>query len=168
MTIRTFDDPILKAICEPVTAEDDAQQLHRQLQAACLEHNGAGLAAPQIGIAKRAIFIRYGKQHGITLINPLLSNLDEEMITMDEGCLSYPNVTAPIARHHSVCCTWTLPNGKHQSRKFVGWESRVLQHECDHLDGICKVGDVWRRGGNRKANQVVLAPLLALAAGGMR
>jgi peptide deformylase len=145
--IRTFSDPILKEVCKAIQGDEDIGWL-RDLEAACFANDGAGLAAPQIGVAKRAIFMTYGRNHGILMVNPELSEHSEEMVTAEERCLSYPGMAADIARHKSVRCTWALVlvyptlrlDNRKMSRIFNDWEARVLQHEVDHLDGICRVG----------------------------
>lgn len=151
MNIRTFNDPILKTVCEPIASGEDLLWL-KDLEAACYEHNGVGLAAPQIGIAKRAIFIRFGKQHGMVMLNPVLSAHGTGVESLEEGCLSYPQIFTSVQRPTFVRCAWESPDGKKRSRIFgqarLGWritESRVIQHEADHLDGICRVGDAWRK-----------------------
>lgn len=148
ISIRQWDDPILKERCAEILLGDDLSWL-KDLERACYENDGAGLAAPQIGIAKRAIFIRYGLEHGMILVNPILSRHSVETVNDVEGCLSYPEIRTPVARHQSVVCHWTHENGKRLFRCFSGFEARVLQHECDHLNGICRVGDAWRatKGG---------------------
>lgn len=166
MTIRQFNDPILKVVCEPIAPGEDLSWL-KDLERACYENDGAGLAAPQIGIAKRAVFIRYGKEHGLVLINPVLSCLSSTVATESEGCLSYPRFFTPVPRHTSVFCGWTMPNGKNGGRRFDLHEARVLQHEVDHLNGICLVGDAWREEQKHpKANNLLaLAAIVATCAG---
>jgi peptide deformylase len=158
--IRTFDDPILKTVCEPVQPGEDLAWL-KDLEQACYANNGAGIAAPQIGIAKRAVFIRYGEQHGMVLVNPELAHFSEETETKEEGCLSYPGVWTPVERSLTVQCAWDL-GASVRCRVFRGWEARVLQHEVDHLNGICRVGDAWRNPKpGLKPSMVAAAALVA-------
>jgi len=151
-TIRTFNDPILKTVCTDVTAGDDLEWL-AGFEQACYVNNGAGLAAPQIGLAKRVIFIAYGKSHGMFLVNPELSDFSPHKLIDREGCLSYPGTVTNVERHGFLTCAWwgvkKGANGKLEiagihRRVFRGFEARVLQHEVDHLNGICRVGDAWR------------------------
>lgn len=141
--IRMHDDPILKQVCEPVDLSEDLSWTD-QLREACIEHNGAGLAAPQIGIAKRAIYIAYGKEHGLTLINPEIIAFSRDTHTREEGCLSYPGEWTPVNRPVFITCKWNTTGGGPTLRSFEGWLARVAQHEVEHLDGICRVGDAWR------------------------
>jgi peptide deformylase len=169
--IKNFDDPILKLKCDDVLPVDDLAWVD-DMADTCYLHNGAGLAAPQIGIAKRAVFIRYGKDYGLILINPVLSNPSEQTIVGTEGCLSYPGVYVPVTRHSSIHCNWqAFLNGKKvwsdttMARDFHGHEARVLQHEVDHLDGICRVGEQRHKPEQRSRNsRMVLASLLLACA----
>lgn len=167
--LHQFDNPILSQVCAPIDFADDLAWLPT-LQQACVEHNGQGIAAPQIGIAKRAIFIRYGRDYGLTMVNPVLSQFSEEMITGPEGCLSYPGVTASVKRHQSVHCEWHDQFGAKFARYFRGTEAIVLQHEVDHLNGVCRVGDEWRNPSRTSLHQsgVLAAGMAAILAGGLK
>lgn len=152
--IRQFDDPILKQVCEPVQPGEDLRWIF-DLRDTCLNvgngYGAAGLAAPQIGVPKRVIFIQYGRTMGCVLINPELDTSSDRKGFLTEMCLSYPGVKARIERPASIWCTWFGFNQqtgiivpKPSRRIFREFDARVLQHECDHLNGVCRVGDVWR------------------------
>ena len=71
-----------------------------------------------------------------TLINPVITSLSDEMIEGWEACLSLPTLTGKVSRHKSIEYTYLTPEGKQQTRVAHGFHAVVVQHECDHLDGI--------------------------------
>ena len=109
------------------------------------EADGAGLAAPQIGIMKRIVI--FGVEHNprypdaesvpfTILINPLITPLNEEIEYGWEGCLSVPGMRGLVARHANIRYSGLNENGEQIDRTVSGFHARVVQHECDHLDGI--------------------------------
>jgi len=118
------------------------------------ENDGVGLAAPQIGLNLNLIVINLSTdyiqnntpaspgeallmpQMPITLINPEVSSFDEETSTMEEGCLSIPEIYAPVTRPASITLKARLLNGSKIDIVCSGFLARVVQHEIDHLKGI--------------------------------
>jgi peptide deformylase len=107
--------------------------------------NGAGLAAPQIGVGLRVVIFgiernpRYPAAHPVPyteLINPVLTALSDEMEEGWEGCLSVPGLRGVVARHARLRYRGLDPTGHIIERDVDGFHARVVQHECDHLDGI--------------------------------
>jgi peptide deformylase len=107
--------------------------------------NGAGLAAPQIGVPLRVVI--FGVSHNprypdaepvpyTELINPVLSDLSDEMEEGWEGCLSVPGLRGVVPRHRRLRYRGLDPEGNIVERDVEGFHARVVQHECDHLDGI--------------------------------
>jgi peptide deformylase len=152
--IRKFNDPALKAVCEALCPGDDLSFIDA-MRIACHDFRGVGLAAPQIGVLKRAVFIMpTGKGRCYSLINPRIVRHSERMISDEEGCLSYPGVLATVERYEWVEVEHVDRTHQHGSSSssrwpvtvsyFSGREARIVQHELDHLDGICRVGDTWR------------------------
>jgi len=106
---------------------------------------GIGLAAPQVHVAKRVVvFYVPGSRAedgeegvGLTaLINPVIEPLTEEMDMGVEGCLSLPDMAGQVPRFTKIRYSALLPNGETFTREAEGYHARVVQHECDHLDGI--------------------------------
>jgi peptide deformylase len=167
-TIRTFDDPVLRTACATVEQGEDLGFL-LALQRACqLTPDGVGLAAPQIGILKRAVFIwpnrlKHPAARCYTLVNPRLIGVSAERVEGEEGCLSYPGVRAIVSRHKWIRVAHV--DRKFREQFFIArdFEARVIQHELDHLDGVCHVGDAYRR--QRLAAQ---GSILVLSPGGAR
>lgn len=145
--IRKWDDPILKTACQPVAPGEDVTDLIALMRRALAEsRNGVGLAAPQVGVAKRVILVRND-----CLINPVIGWRSPKTSKWDEGCLSYPGITAEIERHVAVGVRYERPDRSVVKRmKFRGFDARIVQHEIDHLDGICRVGDAWRESSAAK------------------
>lgn len=107
--------------------------------------DGAGIAAPQIGVSSRVVIFGVGKNPRYpdaeevpytVLINPVLYPLDDVMEEGWEGCLSVPGMRGLVPRHTRLRYTGFDRNGNLIDRTVSGFHARVVQHECDHLDGI--------------------------------
>jgi peptide deformylase len=107
--------------------------------------NGAGLAAPQIGVMQRVVIFgyednpRYPESPDIpetVLINPLVEALDETLEDGWEGCLSVPGMRGIVPRYRSIRYRGFDQFGNPIDREVSGFHARVVQHECDHLDGV--------------------------------
>jgi peptide deformylase len=107
--------------------------------------NGAGLAAPQIGVPLRVVI--FGMEHNprypdaeavpyTELINPVLTPLGDEIEDGWEGCLSVPGFRGVVPRWMRIRYTGSDPEGRRIERDVSDFHARVVQHECDHLDGI--------------------------------
>lgn len=101
---------------------------------------GIGLAGPQVGILSRVAVIdtSFGKDisHPLVLINPRIIE-QEGYVKGEEGCLSFPNMYAPVARHERVLIEYIDKKGKEVRFEARDFLARVLQHEIDHLEGVC-------------------------------
>ena len=106
--------------------------------------NGAGLAAPQIGVDLQLVI--FGYTHNVrypeappvpptVLINPVITPLDDELVNGWEGCLSVPGLRGVVPRHARIRYTGFDPEGRAIEREADGFHARVVQHECDHLIG---------------------------------
>ncbi len=98
---------------------------------------GRAIAAPQIGVFKRIIFMQIDKPQ--ILINPTLSDFSEEMIELWDDCMSFPDLLVRVRRHRSCRIDWLDEHWNQHERKLEGDLSELLQHEVDHLDGILAV-----------------------------
>jgi peptide deformylase len=107
--------------------------------------NGAGLAAPQIGVGLRVVIFgvdfnpRYPDAEPVPyteLINPVLRPLSDEMEDGWEGCLSVPGLRGVVPRYARLRYSGFDPRGRPIEREVSGFHARVVQHETDHLDGI--------------------------------
>lgn len=150
--LKQFDDPALSMVCDDVVPGEDLG-FARNLKFVCqATPNGIGLAAPQIGVLKRAIFVWPGRKgDGEFMLNPTITAASEEaVISRDEGCLSYPGFYADVRRRAAVGVSWQTLAWKTESKIFHGIDAIVVQHELDHLNGICFVGDAWREQQARR------------------
>ncbi|WP_341917541.1 peptide deformylase [Hydrocarboniphaga effusa] len=124
--------------------------------------NGAGLAAPQIGVDLRVVIFgftsspRYPDAQAVPetiLINPVLTPLSDEQEDGWEGCLSVPGLRGVVPRYQRLRYTGFDLDGGVIDRSVDGFHARVVQHECDHLDGILypmRVRDFTRFGFNEE------------------
>ena len=145
--VLRMGDPRLLQVAEPVTdfntAELDA--LIQDMFDTMAALDGAGLAAPQIGVNKRLVIFgveanpRYPEVEPVPttiLINPQLEALSEDMDEAWEGCLSVPGMRGLVPRYTRLRYSGYDRHGKPFTREVDGFHARVVQHEYDHLDGI--------------------------------
>ncbi|MEN9905538.1 MAG: hypothetical protein RLZZ555_2103 [Pseudomonadota bacterium] len=145
--ILRMGDPRLLRQALPVTRFDtpELHQLLQDMQDTMAAANGAGLAAPQIGENLRIVIFgsgqhnpRYPKQQPVprtVLINPEIAPLGSEEETDWEGCLSVPGLRGRVPRFLKIRYRGFDPWGETIEREVEGFHARVVQHECDHLDG---------------------------------
>lgn len=140
--IRLAPNSILSTICVPVEDGEDVSHIIRDMMYILTNSKtGVGLAANQAGYDKRIIII---SQAGFftTMINPEFEPFDGKKETGQEGCLSYPGKFKKIARFTCIDVVYTNAKGFSDCNTFRGWIARIIQHEIDHLDGKCKVGEI--------------------------
>ncbi len=150
MTVREIlkmGDPRLLRIAPPIT-QFDTDQLHlliTDMLDTMAAANGAGLAAPQIGVDVQLVIFgtdsvnpRYPDAPVVprtVLINPVITALDSEMENGWEGCLSVPGMRGVVPRHARIRYTGFDQYGDAIDHTVDGFHARVVQHECDHLMG---------------------------------
>lgn len=145
--VLRMGDPRLLQRAEPVQAfgSTSLAALLADMRETMAHLNGAGLAAPQIGVGLRVVIFgvhsnpRYPDAEPVpdtVLINPLLEPLGDEMEDGWEGCLSVPGLRGVVPRFKRLRYSGRDEQGRHFSREVSGFHARVVQHECDHLDGI--------------------------------
>jgi peptide deformylase len=147
--VERFDTPELKSLLQDM--RDTMAHL-----------NGAGLAAPQIGVPLRVVIFgvtanpRYPGVDEVpdtVLINPALTPLSEEIEEGWEGCLSVPGMRGWVPRFLNLRYVGYDENGKRFQREVAGFHARVVQHEVDHLEGILypmRIRDLTRFGFNEE------------------
>lgn len=152
MTVReivTVGHPVLRERAREVTPDElasaEVQQLIDDLIDTMRAANGAGLAANQIGVPLRVATIevgdnpRYPYKPRVPLtvvVNPVIEPVDDELVLINEGCLSVPNLRGEVARHVNVRVRWTDRDGTEHDELRRGLTAGTFQHECDHLDGV--------------------------------
>jgi peptide deformylase len=146
--IRTFGDPVLNTVAEPVEVFDSSmQRLVDDMLETMYAAPGVGLAAPQIGISKRLFVFDVGDGPG-HLINPVLTETSDEW-EFDEGCLSVPERFWPITRPGVARLEGVDRNGEPLVLEGEELMGRMLQHELDHLNGMLLLERLCKR--DRKA-----------------
>jgi len=134
LSIRVFGDPVLKRVSEDVQDIDGAlASLCGRMLEAMYQAPGIGLAAPQVGVSQRFFVYDYGDGPKV-LINPEIVESDGEW-EYDEGCLSVPGLSWNIVRPKEIHIVGYGLDGEEISIEADELESRLYQHEIDHLDG---------------------------------
>jgi peptide deformylase len=155
--ILTVGHPILRQAAEEVPVDEirsgEVQQLIDDLVDTMRHANGAGLAAIQIGASRRVAVIevadnpRYPYKPAIpltVLVNPVIEPLDDEVVEINEGCLSVPDLRGTVSRHVNIRVRWLDRDGAPHDEVQRGLTAGTFQHECDHLAGVLfldRVGD---------------------------
>lgn len=146
--VLTIGDPRLRQVSAPVERFDDPAlpALLDDLRDTMVANAGAGLAAPQIGVPLRVVIFgitrnpRYPEAPPIpetVLINPVLTPLGDDLDDDAwEGCLSVPGWRARVPRWRRLRYRGFNGQGQPLEREVEGFHARVVQHECDHLDGV--------------------------------
>ena len=116
----------------------DRGKLSYTLTENMFHHNGVGLSANQIGIKERAFVMiaDMESQDTLTCFNPKIVKESKEMVTMEEGCLSYPELFLDIARPETIVVKYEDEGKELHKIKLTGFIARIFQHEYDHMEGI--------------------------------
>jgi peptide deformylase len=139
-------EPLLRQVAEPVT-RFDAELLHliSDMDETMRALNGAGIAAPQIGVSKRVVIFEMNENPRYpyiapipftVLVNPEITILGEEQDEGWEGCLSVPGMRGLVPRYKQLRYRGFDQYGEPIDRTVQGFHARVVQHEVDHLDGV--------------------------------
>ncbi len=157
MDILVHPNPALKqpaALVDPA-ADKELARLVRAMAQAMYDAPGVGLAATQVGVQKRVIVLDI--EDGLmALCNPIIVEASEETDIDDEGCLSLPGITVPVARSLTCVCEALDLEGAPVRLEAEGFFARVLQHETDHLDGVLIIDRATpeeRRAAIRRYNE---------------
>ena len=145
--VLKMGDPVLLQVAQPVERFDtpELRELLRDMKDTMASLNGAGLAAPQIGVSLQVVIFgvgrnpRYPQAEEVPyteLLNPVLEPLSEEMEEGWEGCLSVPGMRGLVPRYTNLRYRGFDPKGEPIDRTVSGFHARVVQHEVDHLLGI--------------------------------
>ena len=159
--ILKMGDPRLLRVAQPVTAFDTSE-LHRlvaEMKATMAAANGAGLAAPQIGVDLQLVIFGTGAPNPrypdapvvprTVLLNPVITPIGDEQEEGWEGCLSVPGLRGVVPRWRRIRYQGVDLAGRPIDREAEGFHARVVQHECDHLQGVLypmRVRDFTRFG----------------------
>ena len=134
-------DSRLYEICEPVykhelpLVKEWVEDLHNVMEEIRAEYEfGRGIAAPQLGIKKRLIYLNLDRP--LVIINPVFESLSEEMFELWDDCMSFPNLLVKVKRHKVLTIKYLDENWQPQTWQVDDAISELLQHEYDHLDGV--------------------------------
>jgi len=133
--IRLFGDPILKSVCDRVMDPARLSQLVQDLIDTTSLPGRAGVAANQIGVGLAVFSYIVDGKPGY-LINPELVELSGELVEVDEGCLSLPGLWHKTPRYQRAIAKGLQLDGSEIEVRGEGLLAQILQHECDHLEGI--------------------------------
>lgn len=145
--VLRMGDPLLLRRAQEVDrfATPDLLALIADMRETMAHLDGAGLAAPQIGVPLRVVIFgvsanpRYPDAEAVpetVLINPVIEPLDDSMDEAWEGCLSVPGMRGLVPRYRSIRYRGMDEHGVAIDRTVQDFHARVVQHECDHLDGV--------------------------------
>lgn len=159
MTVRDIlhvGHPLLREVSRPVTLDElaspEMQRLIDDLVDTQRAANGAGIAAPQVGELVRIATVevtdnpRYPYKPRIPLtvvVNPVIEPLDDEMVEINEGCLSVPNMRGNVMRFVNIRLRYWDRNGVEHDEVKRGLTAGTFQHELDHLDGLLFLDKVF-------------------------
>ena len=145
--VLKMGDPRLLEVSASVDPVDPEalQPLLRDMWDTMAAERGAGISAPQIGVLKRVVI--FGYEHNsrypdappvprTVLVNPEITPLDDAREDGWEGCLSVPGMRGIVPRYQHIRYRGFDEHGEPVEREASGFHARVVQHECDHLDGI--------------------------------
>ena len=136
----------------------DSEELKNKLIEAMWDHSGLGISANQIGFSYRVFAMRgETKAESMVCFNPKIKDFSPEMNTMEEGCLSLPDVYARVVRPEHVAISYYNSEGEEEGQLASGLTARVFQHELDHLDGILfidRIGELSKRRAFEKAHKI--------------
>lgn len=133
--------PLLYQVCDPVQQSELLMvkgwvaDLHHVMEEIRTKYNfGRAIAAPQLGIMKRLVYMNIDKP--VVFINPEILHLSDEMMELWDDCMSFPNLLVKVKRHKSLTVRYLDENWVEHEWQMSDDLSELLQHEYDHLDGI--------------------------------
>lgn len=158
--VREVGDPVLNRISEEVDITNingDIIDTIEDLKTTLDDGVGVGIAAPQIGINKRIIVVgakkenvRYNDAEDIpvtAMINPKWNKLSDETDIQFEACLSVPSISGRVERYKNIKLEYFNEQGEKIEKEVHGFFARLIQHECDHLDGFTLLNRVTEKDG---------------------
>ena len=142
MTLRPLHllgSPVLRQRAANIArVDDEVRQLVDDLFETMRAAKGVGLAANQIGVARRVAVVDVGEQDppALVLINPVIVERSGDVDTAEEGCLSIPEIFGDVERPLTITVEALDRDGKSYRLTVAGYKARAIQHEIDHLDGV--------------------------------
>ncbi len=137
LSIVLWPDPVLLQGTDSITeVDDDLRAAVGEMRRVLFEERGVGLAAPQVGIAKRLMLVCPSGNPGdeFVVINPEIAEAEGNELG-DEGCLSFPGMFGEVPRATAIRVTYQDLDLRTREMELTGWVARIFQHELDHLNG---------------------------------
>ena len=145
LPVYLYGHPVLRKVSEEIAPDyPDLKKLIEDMYTTMYASEGVGLAAPQIGRNDRIVEIdadpvaeSFPECAGrkLTLINPEIEILEGESVTRGEGCLSLPGLSENVSRVEHIRLRWVDEDFNQHEEEMSGFLARIVQHECDHLEG---------------------------------
>lgn len=141
LKVARMGHPVLRRVADAVPAErirtPEFQKFCDDLLETMVEQEGVGLAAPQVHESVRVVVFEFDEDVGpMWLINPVVTPTTETKVAGYEGCLSIPEMRGRVERFDGVRVECLDRDGEPLAFVAEGWAARIVQHECDHLDGV--------------------------------
>jgi peptide deformylase len=143
LKIARMGHPVLNQVAEPVSdpTHPEVRRLVADMMETLDDIGGLGLAAPQVHVPRRLVIFHVPGEEDergplTVLINPVIEPLTDAMDMGWEGCLSVPGLRGDVPRHTRIRYRGVTLGGDEIDREAEGYHARVVQHECDHLDGV--------------------------------
>jgi peptide deformylase len=152
-------DARLYEVCSPVLPEEWhlvngwVADLDNAMKEVCAKyHFGRAIAAPQLGIMKRLIYMNINRP--VIIVNPELTEKSEDEFELWDDCMCFPNLLVRVKRHCAVTLKYQDENGQFREWRMENDLSELIQHEYDHLNGIlCTMRAVDERGFKWRGNE---------------
>ena len=165
LPIHIYGDSVLRQKARPVgEVTPVVRTLASDLVETMFDAPGIGLAAPQVGVALRMFVIdpdlgenEDGEHRAIVFIDPVLRDPTDEVVFVEEGCLSIPELRVDVERPEGITVDYTDVDGVRRSIEVDDLIARVIQHEYDHLDGILfvdRINPIRRRLLSKQLKQM--------------
>lgn len=152
LPVYLYGNPVLRAVSKEVTPDyEDLKKLIDNMYETMYASEGVGLAAPQIGRNDRIVVIdadpfkeTFPECEGrkLTLINPEIEILDGDKAIRSEGCLSLPGLSENVGRVEHIRLRWVDADFNSHEEEISGFLARIVQHECDHLEGLMYIDHI--------------------------
>ncbi|MDR1380464.1 MAG: peptide deformylase [Tannerella sp.] len=168
LPIYTYGQAVLRKKAETVSQDyPDLKKLIDNMFATMYNAEGIGLAAPQIGLSIRLLVIDADpvsdsypecKKFKRVLINPEITKFGEETKAIEEGCLSFPGIHEKVLRAVNILVRYRDEDFNEREEAFDGFTARIVQHECEHLDGevfIDSISPIRRQLNKSKLNNII-------------
>ena len=137
MEILIEGDKILQKKSKKISKIDDTiRTFCVSMIKTMISANGVGLSAPQVGVSKRIIVFLEDNKNPRVLINPEIVKFSEKKVFFEEGCLSVPGKMVNIERPKTITVKYRQLSGHPKIETFDNLNSRIIQHEIEHLDGV--------------------------------